>query len=124
MSAQHTPQAASFTPGPWRVSEVRSGDGAVWVRVDLGTLGPQPGLAGPHTAISRADLSGATNKRNADIQRANARLIAAAPDLLEALETALAAWDAIYVQTELQRAQRQRHASEICRAALAKAREG
>ena len=99
MSAQHT-------SGPWTQHDTRR---AVYV------TGPDKYF------VCRCDCS---MHRGVSEHAANARLIAAAPDLLEALDTALAAWDAIYVQTELQRAQRQRHASEICRAALAKAREG
>lgn len=60
------------TPGPWRV-----GDAGNTV------FGPKTAHPSP---VSICTISGPTPRINPEEKRANARLIAAAPDLLEALE--------------------------------------
>jgi len=62
-----------YTPGPWRVA----------------TKGP--GLLGIYADASASDLIAGI--ASADNQEANARLMAAAPDLLAALEVALNDFD-------------------------------
>lgn len=104
--------SGNWTPGPWRVDpkfacDVQSGDGAVeigcaWERPDLGRtmivrgpVLPEPGHA-----------------------EANARLIASAPDLAEALALALEYW------ADRQQRYKNRHPAWVvaARAALAKVR--
>ena len=68
----------THTPGPWRYR---------------GSLGPQsnPHLLGPHVIESATGIQIAIlNGWRSELSEANASLIAAAPALLEALETAFA----------------------------------
>jgi len=75
------PQA--HTPGPWRVHQMNHADGALWLTIGFkdyeGTSDPDGRWIGPV-----ADLR-FLNAREEE-QWANARLIAAAPDLLAACE--------------------------------------
>jgi len=70
---------ATHTPGPWEAADNNTGTGTN-IRNGAGTL-----LAVVHSYRANPDKS----YPNADTRRANARLISAAPDLLEALERAI-----------------------------------
>jgi hypothetical protein len=91
---------ARFTPGPWRVSAASDGQ-----------MGKPIMASGGHVIGFAIDLP--LNEALAAVQKANARLIAAAPELYEALErindTGDAALDIAWIR-------------RISRAALAKAR--
>jgi hypothetical protein len=69
------------TPGPWEVVEHS------WSRT---------GIYAKHIGIAALDISGDADETNQaeweTLMASNARLIAAAPDLLDALETALDGW--------------------------------
>lgn len=68
--------AASHTPGPWRVSTTPSGDRVIGI--------------GKRTGEGIADCGFGTWRVGGEEALANARLIAAAPDLLAAVKSALA----------------------------------
>lgn len=75
---------ATYTPGPWDLQEVRTSIGRAF-RIGSGDML----TAGPGCCIVYDDYPG-----NLDNQRAaNARLISAAPDLLEALKNLVAIYD-------------------------------
>jgi hypothetical protein len=63
---------ATHTPGPWRISGCKIGDSLLIEHGDIGTVSPCIGLV----YIDEGRLP----------QQANARLIAAAPEMLEALK--------------------------------------
>ena len=65
------------TPGPWHVAHngICAGMDKDGNDIFLATIGVAPGTVGPHSIA-----------KNRDTAKANATLIAAAPDLLEALE--------------------------------------
>lgn len=67
---------AKFTPGPWN-ADIVNDDGA-WIRAKGGAL-----------AVARVGWGG----RERSIVEANARLIAAAPEMLEALELIFSLYD-------------------------------
>jgi hypothetical protein len=96
MTAQHT-------PGPWRVGPRQDIPEGQHVLIMAGQGGSSWGVA----TVKLYDM------RDAEIQSANARLIAAAPELLAALELMLNTYNWTGITSEAQRA---------ARAALAKAR--
>jgi hypothetical protein len=89
------------TPGPWRID----GSGAI--------AGIRPGDSGLPLAVSQVfkPIHYGDN-RDSQIQFANARLIAAAPRMLEALRTALAT---------LERYERTQETRDVIHAAIAEA---
>jgi len=86
------PDQPQHTPGPWRASIY-----CIWGGINGDTY-----VAGTQTAIG------------ADAQEANARLIAAAPELLEALEAVVACWN----HHDVGKA----YVEDLARAAIAKAK--
>lgn len=75
--------AAKHTPGPWALETLRTSCGICH------KVGPFPGRREndePRHACLYADYPSKHNQADAELE-ANARLIAAAPDLLDALET-------------------------------------
>lgn len=78
------------TPGPWAVVDVRAKGALVYFRIDAGES--RVGFAGTYLV----DRVGNKTKAVADEEaEANAHLIAAAPDLLEALDAAQLALAAV-----------------------------
>ena len=103
---------SKHTPGPWAVAEVapefhRHGKYGV-AYVDLGTWPDLTATVAPCIGLEGQPI-------NREVVEANAHLIAAAPDLLEALEAAHG-W-LVFVGTETIEPVRAR-----CRAAIAKAK--
>ena len=93
--------ARAWTPGPWLVQFEQGGGYAVWTRQPhIGTL----------ATIHEEDINGEFPAK------ANARLIAAAPDLYEALDRFCSALDGADCDYD--------ELAGMARAALAKAREG
>lgn len=85
MSAKHTPgRWVNYTPGPWVASEWFDRDHEGECQAQGWHFGTPDGFRLPLCSNTAADLSEA---------EANARLIAAAPDLLAALERLLASGD-------------------------------
>jgi hypothetical protein len=72
----HSEMVAPFTPGPWKVLDGVFPGGGIGIGPEL------PGI-GPHAVV----------RFNGGESEANAALIAAAPDLLGALDNLLAALD-------------------------------
>ena len=69
MTTQHT-------PGPWKIGEITGGqDGGIWAEID----------GQGHSGIAQVVWKMEDDERTPRCE-ANARLIAAAPDLLEALQ--------------------------------------
>lgn len=73
---------SKHTPGPWITDDVHKGDMMRFVMSDLRPF--------PHT-IAKLELA-----QDRETQEANARLIAAAPELLEALKSLLAWAQAVH----------------------------
>jgi hypothetical protein len=101
MKTQHT-------PGPWAVRDHWADEGAFEV---YPTRGGEPKI-GQWSALAEVPEYGPNDAPEAE---ANARLIAAAPDLLEALELMLENLDAMYVVSPASSAHKK------ARAAIAKA---
>lgn len=81
--------AAKHTPGPWVVLPEESGRG--YIRVRGGRLGARYKIANVCAPIY--DGSELAQREDSE-SRANARLIAAAPDLLSALQVVVEQWTA------------------------------
>lgn len=79
------------TPGPWRVHKNSHISGEQWLTVLRGAWDITHNSAAKPDAIADAQHSSMSDAENL----ANARLIAAAPELLEALKTAQGWLDAI-----------------------------
>jgi hypothetical protein len=98
-----------WTPGPWQVTQCRNG--LPYVNV-FRVSGPADGTA-PCTILVE------TKYETMGANRANACLIAAAPEMYEALERFLLAYDG---GTAARSVQQQREDAAFARATLAKAR--
>lgn len=79
MSAQVRGQAQRHTPGPWTLDTERTDDGTYFIQNSFGREG-----------FAVAEVYGLQGDPES---HANARLIAAAPEMLAALRTALALMD-------------------------------
>ena len=84
MNAKHTPV---WTPGPWRVS------GGRYIKQDYTEIGLSDDAGMMIASIPGGETSGPFFVENRAECDANARLIAAAPELLEALEDCVAVMD-------------------------------
>ncbi len=102
------------TPGPWRPRDYASKEGAIWIdcaardergRSVAGTIG--------------AAYATGTGSSDPAVQQANARLIAAAPELLAALEGALRFMETVERGMPADQHMPEAHAA---RAAIAKAK--
>ena len=78
---------AKHTPGPWKV---RKGFSSGEYEVYPTRPGEKPGFKGARWA----DVATVSEASRGESARANARLIAAAPELLDALECIKSAWEA------------------------------
>lgn len=107
-----------FTPGPWALDDIDESDGDM--AVVMGTAIPNRGVYTSHHRIvifeGFDDLE--SEKQQAEIL-ANAALIAAAPDMYEALESAVLS---IELLVKLNRIPANNAGLRDARAALAKAR--
>ena len=74
---------AQYTPAPWTFQGAMNSD-----RIFVGREGKI--LQGGYDTIATVRMNGEESAFNQGVQVANARLIAAAPELLEALENAVA----------------------------------
>ncbi len=102
---------AKHTPGPWRIEE---GTTLVWGHCNSDDLSDR-GMGYPIAEARITPISNwALGRPDADAGEANARLIAAAPDLMEACDFALTILEAL--------GNGKGDAAMACRAALAKAR--
>jgi hypothetical protein len=101
---------AKHTPGPWLVDDQVEHDRVGFIAVAT--------EAGAHVCdiFPFGNRAGASD-RSLAVHRANANLLAAAPDMLEALNGFVAAWD----HGEDATFDRLYEAAEIARAAIAKA---
>ena len=79
------------TPGPWTTRGKMDGSGSAQIRAEGGNIWIG-GAMGSHYAADRRDHAGFPSDMEGE---ANARLIAAAPDLLEAAKAAVAYDEAI-----------------------------
>ena len=71
---------SAHTPGPWRIVDNTDLDGGLWIVVDHDEVGP----------VSIAAVrQGCDEARELGSNKANAHLIASAPDMIEALSAAL-----------------------------------
>lgn len=103
---------SGHTPGPWRISGISMEDGSI----SIGHAEFRLVIAYVTNAASFGDFVNATLKGRKDFgapdtahtQMANARLIAAAPDLLEALQ----AWLAAHHSSDISDEQHDRFAPE------------
>jgi len=74
---------ASYTPGPWKQKTGPRLSGSGWARIiDIKTEGPIANVSSRHTKGNR-------ERGDFDTEEANARLIAAAPELLKACQETL-----------------------------------
>jgi hypothetical protein len=102
-----------YTPGPWIVTDERAMCRELWINVlhpDVGTVS----LAAVRPGCDAANELGDTE--------ANARLIAAAPEMFEALKDTLRILDAVRLSAGLGKGQVER--MDRARAALSKATGG
>lgn len=76
---------AKHTPGPWKARSYRSNEGSIWIDCDAYSKSGKTSLGG---TLATAHATG-TGSDDPAVQEANARLIAAAPDLLAALKDQL-----------------------------------
>lgn len=98
------------TPGPWRIEE---GTTLVWGHCDADDLSNR-GMGYPIAEARITPISLWAKGPDADAGEANARLIAAAPDLMDACDFALCILEGM--------GNGKGDAANACRAALAKAR--
>lgn len=100
------PPVAQHTPGPWEASFVEESPLACarWI-----VLGPKPAANKPGNVVCDIEICGEQAATDKEVAAADARLIAAAPDLLIACEAAILFVDDPY-------------AAKLLRAAIAKAR--
>ncbi len=91
---------ATHTPGPWTAKQVSSGDCLLIIRANLANDIPSWELTEAmnergENYIGRIELPkrDTYDERLETAEAANARLIAAAPELLAALKDALEVWD-------------------------------
>ena len=103
---------AEHTPGPWTLDRA---DEEQW------EIHAETAHAWKYIATVKANDEGSTQVSVAEAE-ANARLIAASPDLLAALEWALQAWDAIGGDVQIPDSMNDEGRWEAIRAALARAR--
>lgn len=97
----------SHTPGPWSIHETKGNGGNISDRVEI---------AGPEEGRKRSLIASIYGFKLPEGQ-ANARLIAAAPELYEALEAAY-----MVLKPQKSRFEEYVNAVTLARAALAKAR--
>lgn len=109
----------SHTPGPWRLFVPTQAGGALGEKEDRGILADN---GGDPVVIGETWLygPGSNGKKHTLPATANARLIAAAPDLLEACEAALRAFETL--NTIAARPFYERPINAKLRAAIEKAR--
>lgn len=79
-----------YTPGPWFAKEVQTSCGRCF------KVGPVEVIEGSHGAIILYDDFTFLNPHSTGVAKANAALISAAPDLLDALLDMLSGW--IYIR--------------------------
>lgn len=77
------PDSSRHTPGPWRISSL-----------DSRTIGPERGLTAHGTTVTQLQAVARITERGAESE-ANARLIAAAPDLFDVLKAVMVLNDTI-----------------------------
>lgn len=110
------------TPGPWHAGEPFESFPGAELRFHISQAEGAPYTQ--HYSDVANLLAETIPGEKLDIQRANANLIAAAPDLLEALETVVAEWDALYPSfpTDTKIEDAEFSGFQMARAAIAKAR--
>lgn len=85
-----TDEPATHTPGPWEVLRIE----------DVLAIMPDPITGRPDTFLGIATIQEHDGERSSRRVEANARLIASAPQLLEALDRALAALQRLHTDVE------------------------
>ena len=96
------------TPGPWKVTRtgndhntiqgIKNGNAKTWVSAEGGMVAHVFPCANPRRAFNDPTLPDTTNDELEPIGQANASLIAAAPELLAALEAIVSMYERGYVQ--------------------------
>lgn len=102
MTKTLTPQAnesrteTGHTPGPWEVQKLNHADGDLWLQIGHNGWGPITGISGDEVKEPYCKpVAGMKYLTTSESEQwANARLIAAAPELYQAAKWLVDIWDA------------------------------